>query len=111
MEEQKLPNSTLIIILAIGSYLICCFYGVGIIPAIIALVLANKAKKTYLLDPAAYSNYNTIKTGRILAIIGIILNILMIAFMVWAIIAIGWEVIMSNDQELIQERMNELFEE
>ncbi len=47
MEKQKLPNATLILILSIGSLLCCCFAGVGVIPAVIALVLAMKSIKIY----------------------------------------------------------------
>lgn len=107
MEQQKLPNATAIIVLAIISYLCCCFYGFGIIPAIIALVLAMGSQKKYNADPQQYSNISTIKTGKIVAIIGLILNIVMIGFAIWLVSALGWDVISSGDNQLIQEKVND----
>ncbi|MEL4308733.1 CCC motif membrane protein [Joostella sp. CR20] len=109
MEQEKLPNATLIIVLGILSFLCCCFYGSGIITSGVALFLANNSQKKYAENPELYSNYSTIKTGKVIAIIGLVLNILAIIFFVWMINALGWDVITSNDQELIQEKVNELF--
>ncbi len=106
--EQKLPHATLIIILGIISFFCCCFYGSGIITGIIALILAFKSQKVYDLNPHDYSNISTIKTGKIIAIIAIVLNIAMIAFVIWLITELGLEVLQSGDQELIQEKLNEL---
>ena len=48
MEQQKLPNSTLILVFGIISIVTCCCYGIlGLIFGIIAVVLANKALKLY----------------------------------------------------------------
>ncbi len=110
MEKQKLPNSGVIIGLGIGSILLCWCYGVlGLILSVVALVLAGNSKKLYDANPEDYDNYGNIKTGKVIAIIGLILNLLFLAFMVWMIMTVGWEVIQSGDQELIQERMEELF--
>lgn len=86
MEQQKLPNAALILILSIGSLLCCCIGGIGVIPAIIALVLANKSIKIYKAEPELYDNYNSIKTGRIIAIVGIVLNI---AYLIYTIVVIA----------------------
>ena len=50
--------------------------------AIIALVLASKDLKLYNANPELYTqaSYNNIKAGRICAIIGLILNGLIILF-------------------------------
>jgi membrane-bound ClpP family serine protease len=107
--EQKLPHATLLIILGIISFFCCCFYGSGIITGVIALILAIKSQKVYDLNPQEYSNISTIKTGKIIAIIAIILNLFMVIFSIWLISEIGIEVLQSGDQELIQEKVNELF--
>lgn len=78
MEQQKLPNATMIIVLSIIGYLCCCLAGIGIIPSAIALVMANKAQKMNEENPELYDNFSTIKTGKIVAIIAVILNVLMI---------------------------------
>ena len=110
MEQQKLPNTTLIIVLSIASILLCWCYGIlGIILSVVALILANTSKKVYVQNPELYSDYGTVKTGRVIAIIGLILSLLTILFFVWIISIVGWDLLMSQDQELIQERMNDYF--
>lgn len=107
MEQQKLPNATLILVFGILSIVTCCCYGIiGLILGIIALVLANKATKLYAENPEAYTGFSNVKTGKILAIIGIIFSVLYLIFMIWAIATFGWETM--QDQELMQERMREM---
>ena len=92
----------------IVSIVTCCCYGVlGLIFAIVALVLAAKASKVYNENPDLYTGYNNVKTGRILAIIGIILNILFIAYIAWIYITFGWEAM--QDPEALQEAIEEMF--
>jgi hypothetical protein len=106
MEKQKLPNATAVLILGILSIVGCCFYAVGIIFSIIALVMAKKDKALYALNPDLYDNYSNLKTGRILAIIGLILNIIYIILIVAFIGLFGWAVM--QDPVLLQERIQEL---
>ncbi|TMM53930.1 DUF4190 domain-containing protein [Maribacter algarum] len=109
MEQQKLPNVTVIIVLGIASIIFCWCYGVlGLLLSIVALVLAAGSKKVYLEGPENYSDYGGLKTGKIIAIIGLILNVLVLLFFVWIISALGWDVLQSGDEELIMERMEEL---
>ena len=109
MEKQKLPNATAVIILGILSMVgCCCFYGaVGLILGGIALFLANKDKKLYLENPELYSNYSNIKTGKILAYIGIILSIIFVFIVIWLYTTFGAETL--QDQELMQEKIREMF--
>ncbi|MFD2561139.1 CCC motif membrane protein [Aquimarina rubra] len=75
MEKQTLPNSTLILVFGILSIVGCCCYGIlGLIFAIVALVLANKATALYTENPELYEGFSNVKTGKILAIIGLILS-------------------------------------
>ena len=90
MEQQKLPNSTLILILGILSIIGCCFWGFpGIILAIIVLVLSKKATTVYLESPELYSGYQNVKTGKILAYVGLGLSILYLVLLLGAIIFFG----------------------
>lgn len=99
MEQQKLPNSTLILVFGIISIVTCCCYGVlGLIFGIIALILANKALKLYAENPELYEGVKNVKTGRILAIIGIILNVLFMIYIIWAISFFGWETLQDPDK-------------
>jgi uncharacterized membrane protein len=76
MEKQKLPNATAVLILGIVSLITCCCWGAGIVLAIVALVLAKKDMAMYRQEPELYGNYSTLNTGRILAIIGIVLGVI-----------------------------------
>ena len=102
MEQQKLPNATLIMVFGIISIVTCCCYGViGLIFGVIALVLANKAMKLHAENPDMYEGLSTVKTGRILAIIGIVLNVLYLLMSIWAISTFGWETL--QDPQRMQE--------
>lgn len=106
MEQQKLPNSTLILVFGIISIVTCCCYGIlGLIFGIIALVLANKATKLYMENPEMYEGFKNVKTGKILAIIGIVLNVLFLIYIIWAISFFGWESL--QDPEKLQELLEQ----
>ncbi len=106
MEKQKLPNATAVLVLGILSIVGCCFYAVGIVFSIIALVMAKKDMALYAINPDAYDNYGNLKTGRILAIIGLVLNIVSIITAIAFIAIFGWAVM--QDPVLMQEKMREL---
>lgn len=107
MEKQKLPNSTLILVFGILSIVTCCCYGVvGLILGVIAMFLAKKAKEVYIENPELYTGYQNVKTGKILAIIGVILSLLTIIYLIGIIAYIGMDGL--QDPELIQEKMREM---
>lgn len=106
MEQQKLPNSTLILVFGILSIVTCCCYGIiGLILGIVAIVLASKAEALYIQNPELYSGYQNVKTGKILAIIGVVFSVIYVLLMIWLITTFGWDTM--QDQELMQERMRE----
>lgn len=104
MEKETLPNSTLIMILGILAVVLCCCYGVpGLISGIVALVLANQAKRTYIADPELYKGYNNVKTGKILSIIGISLSVIYVIILIVTLIAYGGiDGIMEAQEELMR---------
>ena len=109
MEQQKLPNGTLILVFGILAIVTCCCYGIlGIIFGVVALVLAKKAIVLYKLEPELYSNYGNVKTGKILAIIGIVLSVLYLLMTVGAISYFGWDAM--DDPELLKERMEDFMD-
>ena len=74
-ERQQLPNSTLILVFGILLIVGCCCCGIiGLIFGIVALIMSKKAIELYNADPHMYMGYQNVKTGRILAIIGIVLS-------------------------------------
>ncbi|WP_283635373.1 CCC motif membrane protein [Aquaticitalea lipolytica] len=103
MEKQQLPNSTLILVFGIISIVTCCCYGIiGLIFGIIALVLASKATKLYAANPDLYSDYNNVKIGKILAIIGLVLNAIYLLYIVWLFSTLGYEGIQEMQQEMMR---------
>lgn len=108
--QEQLQNSTLILVLGILSIVTCCCYGViGLILGIVTLVLAKKATAIYAENPDLYTGFQNVKTGKILAIIGLVLSAIYLLFSIWAIMTFGWETL--QDQELLQERMREMMEQ
>lgn len=72
----NLPNASTILTLGILSIVLCWCHGfIGMVMAIIALILANRDLGLYYADPDKYSDnsYNNVKTGRTVAIIGLVL--------------------------------------
>ena len=107
MEQQKLPNVTISLVLGIISFIACCFtsgFG-GVVLSGIALFLANKDKKTAAQDPELYDNYGQLKTARIIAIIGLVLAALMVVAFVGMLIAFGGYAGMQEWQQQQLEQM------
>ena len=104
MEQQKLPNATAVLILGIFSILTCCCWGVlGLILGIIALVLAKKDLALYNANPQLYSNYSNLNTGRILAIVGIVLSAIYLVVNIYFLATIGQEGLMEMQQEYLRQ--------
>ncbi|MDC6407016.1 MULTISPECIES: CCC motif membrane protein [Maribacter] len=103
MEQQKLPNEIAIIVLSIFGIICCWCFGLGIIPAVIALVLALKSQRIYKEKPELYSNFKTINIGKILAIIGIVLSVYYIGSVIYQISTIGWDGIMEQQREMMEQ--------
>ncbi|MEX0362870.1 MAG: CCC motif membrane protein, partial [Allomuricauda sp.] len=92
------------LVFGIVSIVTCCCYGVlGLIFGIIALVLANKATKLYMENPENYEGFSNVKTGKILAIIGIILNVLYLGYTIFLFSTIGMEGIQEMQRELMEQ--------
>jgi multisubunit Na+/H+ antiporter MnhB subunit len=90
IQRQELPNSTLILIIGILSIIGCCCYGVvGLVFGIIALLMAKKATNIYNENPEMYNGYQNVKTGKILAIIGITLSALVLIIGIVSLIIFG----------------------
>lgn len=108
MEKQKLPNSTLILVFGILSILTCCCYGIiGMVLGIIAIVLANKATVLYAENPELYSGFSNVKTGKILAIIGVILGSIYLIATIYFYVTIGSEGIQEMQKEWMEQMQNQ----
>jgi len=104
MEQQKLPNSTLVLVLGILSILTCCCWGViGLILGIVALVMAKKATALYLESPENYSGYQNVKTGKILAYVGIVLSVIYLCYTIYIYAVLGQEGIMDMQNQILEQ--------
>lgn len=104
MEKQKLPNATTVLVLGILSILTCCCWGViGLILGIVALTLAKKDTVLYEQNPELYSNFSNLKTGRILAIIGIVLSAIYLLYTVYILVTVGPEEISQMQQQWLEQ--------
>ncbi|MBK8599953.1 MAG: DUF4190 domain-containing protein [Flavobacterium sp.] len=103
MEKQKLPNATAVLVLGILSILTCCCWGfIGLILGIVALVLAKKDMALYIENPEQYLGYSNINTGKVLAIIGIVLSSLYLIFMIYLEINFTDEELKGIQENLIE---------
>lgn len=89
MEQKKLPNGVLSIVLGIFGFLCCCTGIIGTITSGFGLNLALKSEKLYKAAPEEYDNYSQIKTAKIINIIALVLSVLMIARWAYIIINAG----------------------
>ena len=105
MEQQKLPNVTIAIVLAILGFVCCCIGGLpAIILGGIALYLAKSAENKYKENPEGYSNYSQLKTAKIIAIIVLVIGILYLALSIFQIQqAGGWEAHMERTREMMEQ--------
>ncbi|RNC89565.1 MAG: hypothetical protein ED555_08810 [Allomuricauda sp.] len=78
MNQQPLPGASATLtwgILSIVLTLVCCG-PFGAIFSIVALSKAKTAEKLYVQNPESYTDYSNVKTGRILAYIGLALALI-----------------------------------
>jgi hypothetical protein len=106
MEQQKLPNTTISIVLGSISFIACCCSAGlgGLIFSGIAFFLAKKDEKLYSEQPELYSNYGQVKTAKIIAIIGLALGALSLAWSIYTIISVGgWDAYLEQQQQAIEQ--------
>jgi hypothetical protein len=106
MEQQKLPNVTLAIVLSIASFLCCCFSaGIGgILLSGIAFFLTKKDEKLYQENPQGYSNFGSLKTAKTVAIIGLVLGVISLLWTIYSIQQMGG---IDGYMEQVQEMMEQ----
>lgn len=84
MSQQSLPGASTVLvmgIISVVSTLTSCGL-LGILFSIIALVKAKKAKRLYQQQPENYTDYNSLKTGTLLAYIGLALSVIFLLFII-----------------------------
>ncbi|SFZ94376.1 hypothetical protein SAMN05428642_104135 [Flaviramulus basaltis] len=105
MEQQKLPNATISIVLGIISFIGCCCtsgFG-GLVLSGIAFFLAKKDEKTYKESPESYSNYGQVKTAKIIAIIGLVLSLIIVVIYLYLMFTGQLEDMKDKYMEMLEE--------
>ncbi|ATA88892.1 CCC motif membrane protein [Capnocytophaga stomatis] len=104
---KKSISTTLIYVLAIlgAVFSLCCC--VGIIPSIIAVVIASNRVSQYQKNPSAYTGYDELKTARIVAFVALGINILVFLWILYSLFTTDWSEIMRQYEEILQNAQNQ----
>ncbi len=109
MEQQKLPNVTIALVLGILSFIGCCCtsgFG-GLVLSGIALFLTNKDEKVYKENPENYINFSQLKTAKVIAIIGLVLSVLSVIAYFYLKSTGMYEEMMEQYMEQLQEMQDQ----
>ncbi len=90
--RPPLPNATAVFVLGILSIFGCfCFGFVGIILAIIAVYLSNRDRDLYFQHRDTFSDdsWRQLNTGRTIAIVGLSLSVIYLAFILIKVFILG----------------------
>jgi len=90
---ENLPSARIILILGILSIVFCWWHlisFVGIALGVVTLILARKETILYETNPGRFTliSYNNVKTGRICAIIGLVISVIVFIFVLMVIIGL-----------------------
>ncbi len=103
---MKKVETTVIYVLAIVSFLCCCFSGLGVLLAAPAFIIANNKAKDVAQNTNEYEegSLQSIKTAKIVALIALILNIITILWTIYSIYSIGgWDAYMEKVQQMMEQ--------
>ncbi|MFL1012113.1 CCC motif membrane protein [Flavisericum labens] len=108
MEQQKL-NPTLVYVLAIVGLFCCCFGGAGAILSGIAFFIAHSKLNAVKLNPENYetSSVKAMNTAKTLALVILIINILYLIYTIYQISIVGWDQLMQQSQEMMEQIQNQ----
>ena len=106
MEKQKL-NSTIVYILAILGFLCCCFGGIGFILSGIAYFIAHSKLKEAYANPENYDNIEGMRTAKTVALVILVINVLYLLFTIYRIYTIGWDELMEQSQQMMEQWQNQ----
>ena len=69
-------KATAVLVLGIAALVLFCCLGAGVIPAIVALVLAPGAKREIVASGGALTGLGQVKAGQIMSVIALVLTVL-----------------------------------
>ena len=104
MEQQKL-NPAVVYVLAILGLLCCCLGGIGFIFAGIAFYIAHSKLKDAQMYPEKYEpqSVKAMNTAKIVAMVILIINVLYLLLTIYRIYTIGWDELMEQSQQMMEE--------
>ncbi len=104
MENQRL-NPTIVYVLSIIGLFCCCFGGLGFILSGIAVYIAHSKLKEVQANPDNYEpkNVKAMNTAKIVAIVILIINVLYLLSSIYKIYTIGWDELMEQSQEMMEQ--------
>lgn len=107
MEKERL-NPALVYVLAIIGLLCCCIGGIGFILAGAAFFIAQSQLKKVANNPDAYdlSSAKAMNTAKIVALVILIINIVYLIMTIYRISTVGWDEIMRQSQEIMEQYQN-----
>ncbi|MBT8304303.1 MAG: hypothetical protein KJP09_07515 [Bacteroidia bacterium] len=101
---KKQLNTTVIYILSILGLLCCCIFGSGILLSGPAFFMANNKIKDAQMNPDDYEgDIKAMNTAKIVALVVMILNVLMIIRVIYVISTVGWDELMEQSQEMMEQ--------
>ncbi|MDB2462863.1 CCC motif membrane protein [Algibacter sp.] len=108
MEQQKL-NPTLVYVLAILGLLCCCMGGLGFILAGVAFFIAAGKLKQAKLNPENFdaASVKAMDTAKTVALVILVINILYLIYTIYQISTIGWDELMIQSQEMMEQYQNQ----
>ncbi|MBD0822897.1 CCC motif membrane protein [Aestuariibaculum marinum] len=105
---KKQLNPTLVYVLSIFGLLCCCFGGLGFVLSLPAFLIANSKVKNAELAPDDYEgNISAMKTAKIVALVILVINILYFVTTIYRIATVGWDEIMRQSQEIMEQIQNQ----
>lgn len=106
--EHKELNTTVIYILSILGLLCCCIGGIGALFAGVAVFMAYSNLNKVKMEPEAYepSKIKAMNTAKIVALVILIINILYMIRTVYIISTVGWDEMMEQSQEIMEQWQN-----
>ena len=102
MEKQQL-SPTIVYVLAIIGLLCCCIGGIGFIPAGIAFFIANSKLKEAQANPESFDNISAMNTAKTVAMIILIINIAYLAMTIYRISTVGWDEMMEQSRQMMEQ--------
>lgn len=89
--DNKIPGASAVYWSAVLSCTLFIFGGFAIVFSLLSLLLAHNAKKSLSLPYKQYSNSSTLTKGKIIAYIGLVLNVAVLGVTIWTLTTIGWD--------------------